>query len=314
MDNSGLTKILNNWKVVLLCFGGAATFWFFNALNKDYNARIDYPLTFEFDKDSVVIMRRLPDFVKIDVSSGGWNLLRRTFWFNAKPVIITLDNPTDIKFLTRFSLLPTISDQLNELKINYLVTDTLYLDIEPKKSKKVKLAIDSSFIDLADNYRIISALVLQPDSVTIYGPQSIVDNIQSPYLVSFGEEDVDDDIDESVDVPLIVDELMRAEPEEINLKFDVARFERVKTTLQPELLNFPSDSSVYLETEEVEISYTIRRSLREDFSESDFALTIDLDMIQKEDSTVQVLLIYYPEQVMELEINPEIIRVLYASK
>ncbi len=115
-----MLKAFNNWKVVLLSIIGATTFWFFNALNKDYDARISYPIEFQFDRDSVVIMQPLPTTLSIDVSSGGWNLLRKTFWFNVTPIQIVLENPTEIGFYTRNSLMPIVSDQLDELKINYL--------------------------------------------------------------------------------------------------------------------------------------------------------------------------------------------------
>ena len=71
--------IKENWKVILLSIIGAATFWFFNALNKNYDARISYPLSFSFDRDSVIVVEPLAEEVKIDVTSGGWNLLRKTF-------------------------------------------------------------------------------------------------------------------------------------------------------------------------------------------------------------------------------------------
>jgi hypothetical protein len=41
-------------KVVVMCLLAATTFWFLNALNKDYSTRITYPVRFEYD-DSVYV-------------------------------------------------------------------------------------------------------------------------------------------------------------------------------------------------------------------------------------------------------------------
>ena len=158
MANKG-NKGLNNWKVVVLSLIGATTFWFFNELNKEYTTRLIYPLEFNFQRDSVVVMRPLPETINVDVTSGGWNLLRRTFiLFNPTPITIELFNPTLIKFYTRATMMPIVRDQLDELKVNYLVTDTLFFDIEEKQSRIIGLSIDSANTELRDNYRITSSI------------------------------------------------------------------------------------------------------------------------------------------------------------
>ena len=91
----------NNWRAILLSVLAATTFWFFNALNKNYSTRLNYPLGFSFTRDSVVVVNPLPDKVVVDVSGGGWNLMRKTFLFSATPILLQLDNPTEIKFFTK---------------------------------------------------------------------------------------------------------------------------------------------------------------------------------------------------------------------
>ena len=76
------TGINENWKVVVLAVAGAATFWLFNALNKNYDTRLNYPVVFEFNRDSVVVVTPLAEEINIDVNGGGWNLIRNTFWIN----------------------------------------------------------------------------------------------------------------------------------------------------------------------------------------------------------------------------------------
>ena len=49
----GIKKLFSSekskWRVVALCILGATTFWFFNALNKQYATRINYPIEFLYD-------------------------------------------------------------------------------------------------------------------------------------------------------------------------------------------------------------------------------------------------------------------------
>ena len=57
-------------KVVVLSLFAATTFWFFNAMNKSYDTRVDYPLSYTFAEDSVVVMEPLAKQIKIDVTSA----------------------------------------------------------------------------------------------------------------------------------------------------------------------------------------------------------------------------------------------------
>lgn len=308
-----LLPINENLKVVILAIGVATTFWFFNALSKNYDKIISYPLVFDFNRDSLVVVDPLPSEIRIDVSSGGWTLLRKTFWFNAEPIKIELNNPTDIKFLTKSSLRPIISNQLKELKINYLLTDTIYINIEPEERTTVALVLDSTFIDLEENHRITSAITLTPDSVTIIGPRSIIENVRSPYFLKLSEEDIDDDYDEFVNIPLEVRNIMSAVPARVNAEFLVKEFSYISYDVGIEPMNFPSDSSRYLADPQAKVSFWIEKSLEDDISFSDFNITADLSMMQKRDTTVPLMLMFFPEDALEIEIDPEFIKVLYAQ-
>ncbi|MFY0598300.1 MAG: hypothetical protein JXR03_01430 [Cyclobacteriaceae bacterium] len=306
-------ELLNNWKVVLLSLAGATTFWFFNALNKDYNAVINYPVEFQFAKDSVVVMEPLPDQVTIDVSSGGWNLIKNILFFNVKPIQIDLENPTEISYFTRSSIFPLITDQLSELEVNYMITDTLYINIEKKKTRKIRLRVDSIRVSLEPGYRLTSAIKIEPDSIEIIGPESFLDSLGSTYAILPDEREIDDPFDKIVEVSVPDAALVSAIPENVNIKFDVEEFEQIEMLLEVEAVNFPNDSSVFLAQQEVNVVFTIASSKMEDFKPSDFAITADLAMLNKKDSSVLAMLIYYPEHAIEVEVQPEHVRVEYGE-
>ena len=136
------------WKVVLLSFLGAATFWFFSALGKEYSYRFRHPIEFVYNHDSLIAVRPLPEFVEIDVTGGGWDLFRETNWFGGDPILFDLENPAAIRYLTRPTILPILTDQLSQFRVNFLFTDTLYIDIDRKDQRHVNLSVDSLTISL----------------------------------------------------------------------------------------------------------------------------------------------------------------------
>jgi len=309
-----VNKAFDNWKVVVLSLVGATTFWFFNALNKNYDARISYPIEFVFDRDSVVVMEPLASTLSIDVSSGGWNLLRKTFWFNVNPIKINLENPTEIGFYTRNSLMPIVSEQLSELKINYLVTDTVYINIEQKHTKRVAITLDSLSIDLADNHRIITPISIRPDSVLMVVPQSFYDTLGSTYSIRIESKGISSDFDREVELKIPGKGLAKSVPDVVRVSFDVDNFERRSIEIPIETENFPEDSSAYLSSEKVQVFYTIQESKDDKFSPEDFAVTANYSMLEPEDSTIMAILVYHPEEALEIEVIPEYIKVIHEQR
>jgi hypothetical protein len=58
------------------------------------------------------------------------------------------------------------------------------------------------------------------------------------------------------------------------------------------------------------VFYTIALSRQNDFDSRDFAITADLNLMNKKDSTVMVIMVFYPEDAMEIDVIPENIKVV----
>jgi len=302
----------NNWRAILLSVMAATTFWFFNALNKNYSTRLNYPLEISFARDSVVVVDPLPDIVIVDVSGGGWNLMRKTFLFSATPVLIELDNPTEIKFFTRASLLPMITEQLGGISLDFVVTDTLFINIQPKINKLMQVQVDSLNIPLRENYRLTSAIRVKPDTIEVEGPKSMIDTLSDGYVVQFRPRNLDDDFNDEFDIEF-ASNLLRPIPDEVNVRFNVAEFERSVISIPLEATNFPNDSLVYLQDSVIQLHYTVRSRDSNRVRVTDFNISADLTMMDQSDSTILPILIAFPTYVIEIKLEPESLKVAYAN-
>jgi hypothetical protein len=311
MDFEKIFMPFSNWKVVLLSFLGATTFWFFSALGKQYSTGIRYPIEFIFDRDSLVLMQPLTEYVDLEVTGGGWDLFRQGFWFGSDPILITPENPVSTKYFTRASLLPFIRNHLGQFQINFLYTDTIYIDIDRKISKKVTLNIDSTAISLDENYRMVSPIQIEPDTAIIYGPTSFIDTLQRTITIPIESNEIDRNFDRFISLGLPDAFNISSDPNTINVTFEVERFDDLQLNIELEPLNFPADSSAYPSLEEVNVSFTVQRSLDEDFFTEDFKVIIDYDMINKADSTSPAILMIYPENALDIEIEPDTIKIQY---
>ena len=301
------------WKVVLLCFIGAATFWFFSALGKQYSYRIKYPIEFGFDTDSLIAVKPLPEYVDVDVSGGGWDLFKESFWFGADPVLFELENPAAIRFLTRPTILPIITEELSQYRVNFLFTDTLFIDVDRKSSVRIKLAIDSLAIPIENNYRIVSSIVLDPDSVTLSGPTSFLDSLGQTYPVYLDDREIDENFNQSIELDLPEGYEISSDPLATNVRFLVERFNQLSIETTVETIEFPEDSSVFVSNPRIRVQFVIQESKEKDFFADDFKVIVDYNMINKSDSTAPAIIMMYPEDALEVEIEPDTISVTYAK-
>ncbi len=307
----GIPKILGNWKVVVLSFLGATTFWFFSALGKNYDSRINYPIEFVFDNDSLVAVKPLPKYVDIDVSGGGWDLFKETFWFGSDPIVFELDNPAAIRYLTRPTILPILSGQLNAYRINFLFTDTLFIEIDRKVSKKVNLRLDSTKINMSEDFRLISAINVAPDTAIIYGPSSFIDTLKNEYFFELDAEEIDKDFDRFLKLGLPEDFDIYSNPPTVNVKFQVSQFDRLEMETTIEMQNFPADSSVFISEPKVVVHFVVQNELREEYYPEDFKIVVDYNLISKADSTAPAIVVFHPENVIEVETVPDSLVVTY---
>lgn len=310
---SKLPKIHSNWKVVVLALVVATTFWFFNALSKNYEAQVQYPLEFQFQRDSLIIVDPLPKFIKLEVSGGGWDLLRRTTKIGAKPIIIQLDNPTEVKLLPKNNVQRIVADQLKEITVKYILTDSLFINIEPKETRLIKVIIDSAFIDLEKNHRITSVINQNIDTISVTGPTSLIRQLKSPFFVRVNEEEIDSDFDDYVPITLANKKIVQSSPNEILVKFAVEEFVNKTIEIPVEKLNFENSEEIMLSDSTVEVSFTIAKSKESSVDASNFSVTADFSAINKSDSTIQLLPVVLSEFATDIEFSKETVKVEYGG-
>lgn len=299
-----------NWKVMLLCLAGAATFWFFNSLNKGYNTQISYPVEFRFpNPDTVVVLTRLPDAVKMDVDGGGWNLFRKTFWFTVEPLEIYLESPFDNKRLTRRELELYLQPQVKDITLNQVLSDTLFLNIEPRAEKYLHLYIDSATLSLEEPYRLVSPVTIGPDSVYVSGAISYINSLPDTITLQIKEKNIDYNYREEISVNLLTASGLRVNPDKVDVSFDVEPFIYSTYNIPLEPVNFPNDSALLMSQSYISVSFEIRESYVSQLDDSLFQATADFNNLNRQDSTLIPRIVKRPGFVNKISFSPIQIKV-----
>lgn len=300
-----------NLKVVILCIIAATTFWFFSALNKsNYTTRVRYPIVFNYMPDSTTyLLSELPEDITVQVTGGGWDLLKKSLRLNTTPVEVTLDTPTQTKYILGQSLAEQVSNQLDNLRLDYVVTDTLRINIDSLETKNVAVELDPQSLHLAENYRLVSGVLISPAQVTLRGPATLIQQAPDTLRVQLDDDEVEGRLETTLPLP-IADKRLSAYPDEVMLNLTTELYTRVerKTPIIP--VNFPADSSAYLSQDFVTVSFWLPDDLISPaLNRLSFQVEADLQTMNPEDSTITAKLVTFPAIVSDISLSPTHIKV-----
>ncbi|HEY9046153.1 MAG TPA: hypothetical protein VIN08_09665 [Ohtaekwangia sp.] len=279
-----------NWKAVVLCLFAATVFWFFNALNKNYTTNISFPIKFDYDQDNYIAVRPLPQVVRINVTGMGWDLFRRSLGVKVPPLTIPLERPLDIKKIVGSTLPALFANQLERLEINFVLTDTLHVAIEPRGRRWISLAVDTPSILFRKGYVMTSGTTVEPDSIYIEGPWNLVKSISEPVYLKINQRNIDDNFQNDIEVKFLNDELIRRNPPTVKVSFEVDQLREITDSIQLVLHNMPKGARPSLAIRKLPCTFAIPQRYISSYHRDSLRAVVDLKSFSRGVKRVQPVL------------------------
>jgi hypothetical protein len=274
-----------NWRAVVLCLSTATIFWFLNALNKTYTTNINFPLAFEYDQTSFVPVKALPHHVRMNVTGNGWDLFKRSTGVKVSPLEIPLDNPSETKKIVGSALPKFFSNQADGLEINFVLTDTIYLDLDTKSGRWVKIVMDSLQKNLKPGFGVASEVTLLPDSVFLEGPQRLIKLFPNPVALSLRQRNIDDDFSEDVEIDIPSSDVIKRDPPTVAVTFAVEKLVTIQDSLQLTAINIPSTIS-YVEKRFLPVTFAVPESRAKNLNLDSAIAVMDLKNFTRGDAVI----------------------------
>lgn len=275
-----------NWHAVVLCIIAATVFWFFNALNKNYTTSISFPLAFDYDREHYVSIRPLPGSVRINVTGIGWNLFRRSAGLKVPPLVIPLERPADVKKIVGSTMPAFFANQLADFQINFVITDTLHVAIEPKKKRTLGLTVDVPAPFFKGDYGRVSEIRITPDSISLEGPLALINELPDPLRIQIPQRNIDEDFDEVLDVRFLNDELIQRDPQTVKVEFQVEELRNISDSVQLEVIHAPEQAKAIIERKKLAYAIAIPLSGSGNFQPDSVKAVIDLSGFSKGEKKV----------------------------
>lgn len=107
----------HRWQIIFFCIAGAIVFWLFNALNKVYTTDINCPFSFIIDESQVAFAKEPPSAIRLEVTGGGWRLLRYLLHLYVQPVELPVAQISKKGQIKGEYLWPIFNKRLKYLKV-----------------------------------------------------------------------------------------------------------------------------------------------------------------------------------------------------
>lgn len=301
-------------KVAALCFLAAATFWVLNALNKDdYNTVVDYPIAIVFDQTEFMPVEELPTRMKIEINGNGWDLLRKYFKINESPFLIEINNPSTKDYILTSELRRTLSENITPSVLVSMVTDTVKFNVDKVVTRKIKIELDTTSTTLAQNFRLGSAMSIDPRLIDITGPTSVLQELDGVLKVDLGEDKINKDFNKII--PLVLPsgyaDFLTLQDESVQVKFEVYQMLEGNKRLKIKTMNFPKNVRLAQEPANIIMSYFIDERKVTELSKYEFEAVLNYNNRDKEDSTIFVEVRPKPKFLEKIKFEPEVLRLKY---
>jgi len=300
---------------VVLSIVVAAIFWLFIALSKQYDTTIAYPVNWQFDNELYIVVDELPEKININVQGLGWNLIRASSGLNIIPIPIILNNPIASKKLAGVSLTNRVDNELEDLKLNYVLDDTLYLNIDQRGARSFAIYVDSANISLDENYRIISSITSEVELMELEGPLTMLNNIKSDsFFITIKEQQISNDFSEQIEFEIERPELFLFRPRSTHVSFTVAEFIESERQLLLEQVNFPINNKIFIIDTLCTVQFLVRKDLEPMVSADSFKIVADFKNANLTDSTLMLYINSFPDDIIDVRLAHPQLRLQYIKQ
>jgi hypothetical protein len=228
------------------------------------------------------MLQQNPDAeIGIHVKTTGFKILSGKLF----PRTIEIDASTlASKSSTKYYLLLSqqrlsIQKQMNTgVDIDHFIKDSIALNLGFLQQKKVPVQLKSE-IRYELGFHVNGKIQVTPDSITLSGPESILDTIQYVETVPLVLSDVADAIEETLSIkPFASEDKIKFNQDEVSVSGQVEKFTEGTQKVSFVILNQPSDVKINTFPKEVTITYKVALSNFNQVSASSFLVECDYTM------------------------------------
>ncbi|WP_459211624.1 CdaR family protein [Aquimarina rhabdastrellae] len=296
----------DNIKTFLFFLGFTSLLWLFIQFSKKYTREVVINITYTNIPEQKTLDKNSDLTLKLTLNGNGFRLLRY-MW---KSPTLTF-NMNDAKMQNENSYYFDLMNVKWKEKLKYngeiiaLDKENLNVSFYQNLKKKIPL-VSRQYITYAPGFGSAEGLKIEPDSVWITGPKTMVDTIHNLKLNPVELRGLNADFYEEIGIEQTsLPTEVKIEPEKIQGTIAVSKFTEGNIEVPVNLINSNIDGEIRIFPKKVKLIYKI--SL-EDYSEivfTDFKIIADYQKANTDLGTLPLTLVKKPDHVKDVRLQEE---------
>ena len=281
------------------------SFWVLQMLDDVYQADITMQVRLKNQPKEVVMTSELPSEINVQVEDRGTVLLNYLLGRSFYPIVFDFQDYEDMGAsvtLSRAEVTKKISTQLNtSTKLLSLRPDTLGFIYSKGDAKKVPVAINGQITAGREFY--ISDVKLEPDSVMVYAPQSVLNAIHTVYTSPVSFKGVTDTVSKRVNLQPVKGAKFVPSTNKVSVCVDMYSEKKVEVPVTGS--GFPAGKVLRTFPAKVQVYFQVGLKNFSSVSAEDFKIEVSYNDVQESHSDqIPLRLKNSPEHVGHVRIVP----------
>ncbi|HOP04380.1 MAG TPA: hypothetical protein PL017_07890 [Tenuifilaceae bacterium] len=299
----------------------ATLLWYLNKLSNDYTTILEFPIRIVNNPKGKVIVGEPANSLQLKVTAYGYNLLRYSLGSSMMPLTIDLLNAPVIPLRnseTRYYLLTSkiihsFESQLSsELTLEEIQPDTIFFEFADLVAKRVNVVPDLR-VSFERQYMQSGPLVVEPDTITISGPSSIIDTITNIKTLPLVYDKLYLPLEEMATLPKI--QQVGFSHRKVMVKLPVEKYTEATIQVPIEIRNKPPDINIKLIPSTVDLKCNVVLSRYNLLKSSDFTLSVEYKSIEENKSgRLRVIVSRKPSYIHKIDFKPKYVDFIIEQK
>ncbi len=310
---SRLTGMRVDRKVLVFLFflAVSAIIWFLNALGREYTTQLSYPVRYTNYPDNMVLAGELPSSLELTVNAYGYTILRHYVGRRMLPIVFDVNSfslnrmpETDTRNFYVLSSVAAgrIAGQLgSEIEILDIRPDTLVFRFTNMITDRlpVKPVLELQF---EQQFMVRGDIVVEPDSVSVSGPATIVDTMTFVPTLALRKSGVNKPVNEMV--RLQEQGRVNLSENRVRVSVPVEQFTESSMRIPIEIMNLPDTLIMKTFPSVVSVSYHVALSDFERANAQHFRAVVDYENVPAAGGRLAVELANQPAFVRNVRFSP----------
>lgn len=295
--------VTNNYQVKLLSLLSALFLWFYVVTDNTYPHAVSVPLSITNVPDDWILLEKPPESIRVLFRGTGKAFMGLGFRNRRFELDITRPEQEAVYPLD-ISLIRGISRTENCRAIRILGQDSVLIRMEQALEKKVAIDPDIN-VTLRDGYTKVGDTGLEPDSILIRGPRSLVNNIENVRTELYSKERVSGKLRGKIRLTSPESELISYSSDETTFFVDIQRIhEIVMTDIPVEVINVPRGTRAVVVPPKLSLKLRGGVDVLMNLKKEDIQATIDYQRKRRSTELRIPASINHPRDVTFSEVTP----------